>query len=471
MKNEKAPKALPHQEEGSKFLASRKAGALFDEQGLGKTKQLIDAVAAAVASGGIQGAVIVCPNTLKATWRDEIEKHAPGARAVVLGNGKTARRQALGNLRGMFYIVNYEAVPLEGVVLTALLKFKRFALVLDESHRIKNPSAAVTQTIHRLAHAAERRYILSGTPVANTPGDLWSQLFFLDGGKTSGTSPDEFARKFGSSESGYKNLDTLSSELASIGLRRTKEKNLKLPDKVVLRLPTPLAGKQAALYEGLRKRTRQLVKGLSGSNFQLQSDNILTKLLRLVEVASNPRLVDPAYGETPAKFEALDRLLGERLAAPDAKVIVWTSFVDNVADLRKRYSRFNPVVIHGSVPGQQRVEAVRRFRTDPQTRLLIANPAAAREGLTLIEARTAIYLDRSFNLVDYLQSQDRIHRIGQTRECEIILLIAPGTVDEYLDFSIEQKTRVARFVQGDSRKIRADDLKLRKPAVLKALLA
>ncbi len=471
MNNDKPPKALPHQKEGSNFLASRKAGALFDEQGLGKTKQLIDAVSASVSSGAIQGAVIVCPNTLKATWRDEIAKHAPDARVVVLGAGKAARRQALGNLRGMFYVVNYEAIPLEGVVLRALLRFKRFALVLDESHRIKNPSAAVTQMIHDLKQHAARRYILSGTPVANTPDDLWSQLNFLDDGAVSGASPDEFRQKFGDSEIGYKNLERLSGELASIGLRRTKEKNLKLPKKSVIRIKAPLSPMQAAMYDGLRKKTRTWVSGLSSKEVARQSDNILTKLLRLVEIASNPRLVDHSYHETPGKFAVVDKLLKDRLEESSNKVILWTSFVENVEDLKRRYARYNPVVIHGAISAQQRASHVRRFRTDPKTQLLIANPAAAREGLTLIEARTAIYLDRTFNLVDYLQSQDRIHRIGQTKECEIILLIAPETIDEYLDFSIEQKARVARFVQGDASRVQDGDLKLKKPAVLKALLS
>ena len=104
-------------------------------------------------------------------------------------------------------------------------------------------------------------------------------------------------------------------------------------------------------------------------------------------------------------------------------------------------------------------------------RLLISKlAAAAREGLTLTEANVAIYLDRTFNLVDYLQSQDRIHRISQTRACEIVLLLAAGTIDEFIDFSLEQKTRLARYTQLDTDEISASDLSLEKPELLKALL-
>jgi SNF2 family DNA or RNA helicase len=102
---------------------------------------------------------------------------------------------------------------------------------------------------------------------------------------------------------------------------------------------------------------------------------------------------------------------------------------------------------------------------------LIANPAAAREGLTLTEANVAVYVDRTFNLVDFLQSQDRIHRISQTRKCEIILLVANATIDLFVDFSLEQKHRLTQFAQDDSETIEPRDLALEKPALLRALLA
>src|SRR6185312_16429787 len=113
-------------------------------QGLGKSKQLIDAIDLCLKDGSVDGAILVCPNHLKDNWREEIEKHSPGTRVVVLGSGKAERRRSLTNLRGRYYVVNYEALPLEITVLRALLKFKRFAVVLDESHRIKSPGSQVT---------------------------------------------------------------------------------------------------------------------------------------------------------------------------------------------------------------------------------------------------------------------------------------------------------------------------------------
>src|SRR5205814_5672192 len=132
-KHRNIPRSLPHQVQGTRFLSERVSAALFDEQGLGKTKQVIDAIIQSILNNSLDGAVVLCPNHLKVTWRREIAKYAPGAIVVVLGAGKTLRRRALANLRGTFYIVNYEAVARERLVLQSLLRFKRFALILDES--------------------------------------------------------------------------------------------------------------------------------------------------------------------------------------------------------------------------------------------------------------------------------------------------------------------------------------------------
>src|SRR5262245_4536828 len=120
---------LPHQAEGTRFLRDRVAAALFDEQGLGKSKQLIDAVVASMHEGSLSGALIVCPNTIKATWGEEIERHSE-ERYAIFGSGRNARRVAFRSLRASFYVINYEAVASELPSLRALLRFKKMAFVL-----------------------------------------------------------------------------------------------------------------------------------------------------------------------------------------------------------------------------------------------------------------------------------------------------------------------------------------------------
>jgi len=459
------------QEVGTSFLRQSDRAELFDEQGLGKSKQLIDALTAEIAAGHLQGGLIICPNGLKSNWATEVEKFSSLPYAV-FGSGRSARRLAFQSLRASFYIINYEAIGAELPSLKALLRFKPMALVLDESHRIKTPDAKTTRGVLSLRSYAARRYILTGTPVANKPDDLWSQMYFLDDGLSLGATFAEFQSTYGSAAGGYRNLEQLRDRIGSTSLRRTKAEALNLPQKVYQRLAIDLEGRQLAMYEQLRQELELWVRDLTGEQVLETAEAILARLVRLAQLASNPSLIDASYSETPAKVVVLDELLTGYFQRSEAqKVIVWTSFVGNIRCLKERYEKWGPVEIHGDVSNSDRDAAVRSFREEPATRLLIANPAAAREGLTLTEANVAIYLDRTFNLVDYLQSQDRIHRISQTQECEIVLLIARQTVDEFIDFSLEQKRRLASYAQADTDEVDDDDLQLRKPDVLRSLLA
>jgi SWI/SNF-related matrix-associated actin-dependent regulator 1 of chromatin subfamily A len=465
----KIPAPLPHQKEGTRFLRDREVAALFDEQGLGKTKQLIDAIAQNILDGVLDGALIICPNTLKTTWGEEIEQHS-NFRYAVFGAGKKARRVAFRSLRAIFYVINYEAVASELPSLRALLRFKRMALVLDESHRIKTPTARVTRAVHSLRSDAAKRYIMTGTPVANKPEDLWSQYFFLDDGDILGRSFEAFRTQFCTADGGYTRVDELRQRLASLSLRREKEGTVQLPAKNITRVSVALVGEQFRMYEEMRNNLALWIRDLSGEEILASADNILTRLIRLAQLASNPALIDSRYDEVPAKFRALDQLLPAYLRDASDKAIVWTSFVGNIPALQARFAELRPVTLYGEMDGKSRDIAISAFKHDPRVRLLIANPAAAREGLTLTQARTAIYVDRTFNLVDFLQSQDRIHRLSQTRSCEIILLTGEGTIDEFIDFSLSQKHRLARYTQRDSDEISQADLALHKPDLLRALI-
>jgi SNF2 family DNA or RNA helicase len=463
--------AFPHQTEGTDFIASRAAAALFDEQGLGKSKQLVDAVEQEVATGSLAGALIVCPNTLKSTWAREIERHATLSYAV-FGAGKTARRLAFGSLKAVFYVINYEAVVREMTSLRALLRFKRMALVLDESHRIKTPAAKVTRALHRLKGEAAKRIIMTGTPVANKPEDLWSQLFFLDDGATLGASFEDFRRTYCTASGGYIRVEDLRGKLGALALRRLKDTALALPPKTVVPVTVRLAGRQADLYHRMREDLYLWVRSLTGVQILADAENILVRLLRLAQLASNPALIDASYDETPAKFAALDKLLENVFArGPGQKAIVWSSFVGNITTLARRYARHRPVTFHGEMSAEEREHALDAFIADPGVRLFIGNPAAGREGLTLTVANVAVYLDRTFNLVDYVQSQDRIHRISQTLACEIYLLLAERTVDEFIEFALAQKLRLAAYVQQDTQRLDPRDAALKKPDILRALLA
>ena len=330
--------------------------------------------------------------------------------------------------------------------------------MLDESHKIKNPNAKTTNAIFALKDLGKIRIIITGTPIANKPLDLWAQFYFLDGGKLLGKSFKDFENTYSinmKNDDLSKQKDKFNSLRAIIlsnSIRRLKDDVLELPEKKYFEKYVQLEGQQKETYNQLKDELYIEITNIDGETIIDELDEILKKLLRLAQIASNPFLVDKSYNETPAKFPLLDTLI-DSILKQNEKVIVWSCFVDNIRILYKRYREFGSLMLYGGIPIEKRSDIVKQFRYNDEFCVLIANPAAAKEGLTLTSANNAIYLDRNFNLVDYLQSQDRIHRISQTKECRIYKLIAKNTIDEYIDEIIYKKHKLAEYVQGDSDNI------------------
>jgi len=464
---------FPHQIDAINFLKGLKNTALFDEQGLGKSKVVIDTLCNDIKNNIIDGALIICKKSLIDTWKNEIEKHSH-LRSTILSGEQYQRKRFFATF-SHFYIVNYETVIQEKRSLSKLLNIRKFAMVLDESHKIKNPDSLVCKTIFDLKEFPIKKIIITGTPIANKPEDLWSQFYFLDGGKLLGESYEEFKRKYGIKISKDKsiinrsNLTELRDKINMISIRRTKDKTgLELPKKIYLDIFVELTGKQKKMYEQLKDDLYLEVKDMDGETVIDISENLLKKLLRLTQVASNPYLIDKDYDEDPSKFIKLDNLVKE-IINKEEKVIVWSSFIENIDMLAYRYNDYNALKLHGEIDTDHRNMAVNWFQKDDDYKILIANPAAAREGLTLTAANNAIYVDRSFNMVDYLQSQDRIHRISQKRKCNIIKLIAKGTIDEYIESIIFKKHEVAKFIQGDTNEIELESKNLTKEEIMEIL--
>jgi len=453
-----SPKTSPlsHQIEAINYIKKHDIVPLFDEQGLGKSKMVIDALCSNIESKEIDGALIVCKKTLLYTWKNEILKHSHLFPVVLAGTKRQRGRSFL--TYGHFYIVNYESLIQELELIRLVLQHKSFAIVLDESQKIKNPDAKITRAVLSLKDMAKKKIIITGTPIANRPEDIWSQFYFLEGGELLGNDFYKFKKKYDLKLKGEESLKKYERDLLElrrkidkISIRRTKD-ILELPEKRYIDVMVDLSPKQQEIYDTAKKELYYEAKDENDESIVEEIENYLVKLLRLTQIASNPALIVEDYDEVPSKFLKLDEMVDE-VVENGEKAIIWTSFRKNVRTLRRRYEDLGALMLFGETPIEERNNVVVKFMSAPKHKILIANPAAAKEGLTLTSANNAIYLDRNFKMDDYLQSQDRIHRISQTKKCNIIKLIARKTIDEYTDEILEKKELVAKYALGDSNNV------------------
>lgn len=430
--------------------------AIFHEQGLGKTKIGVDLALQWLKSNDVDSIIVVTKRGLIENWSEEIKSHTFIA-PKILDQRRPSNFFAL-NSPARLYLTHYEVIKSEERRLALFLKTRRVAAILDEAQKIKNPESEIAMAFHRLAAGFGRRVIMTGTPVANRPFDLWSQIMFLDGGKSLGTNFAAFKQKLDlsndlwSDESKRINfegeLGLIFDKIRPFTVRETKASaGIQLPEKQIQNIFVEAEEDQRVLYNKFQYDVRAEVVR-DGNLIDDNAEDLLKRLLRLVQVASNPRLVDHSYSKTPGKLPKLLSLL-ETAQQSGSKAIVWTSFVENARWLSAQLKSFKPAVVHGELSMEERNGAIRQFKTDKQTQVLIATPGAAKEGLTLTVANHAIFYDRSFSLDDYLQAQDRIHRISQDQPCYIWNLICRDTVDEWVDALLAAKRLAAQLVQAD----------------------
>ena len=451
--------AYPYQLDAIRAVQKLPYAAIFHEQGLGKTKIAVDLALFWLENDVIDTVFIITKKTLVQNWVDELNIHSFVSPRVLSGN-RRINSIAL-NSPVLLYVMNYEVISSNLDLLQLFLKTCRVGAVLDESQKIKNPDAKLSRDFHSLAEGFFRRIIMTGTPVANRPFDIWSQIKFLDNGKALGYSFSDFKAetelpKNAESHNAYsEKLVDIMDRLKVFSIRETKKTSgLELPDKTIVTHSVQMAPLQAEIYTSYRV---QLVHEFEDSGGRVidNAEDILKRLLRLVQCASNPMLVDQSYREIPGKFIKLIDILGDP-KMESAKVIIWTGFIKNVEWICQNLPMHNPVKVHGGLTVDYRNKAITRFKTDPSCRILVATPGAAKEGLTLTVANHAIFYDRSFSLDDYLQAQDRIHRISQSQDCFVHNLIMENTIDEWVDSLLNAKHQAAQLTQGDINEVEFD---------------
>ncbi len=448
--------AFPHQVEAIEAIRDLEYAAVFHEQGLGKTKIGLDLALSWLSRDIADSVIIVTKKSLIENWRAEIKTHSYVTPRII-GQDRNANFYAF-NSPARVYLAHYEAMLSERKRLELFLKTRRVAVVLDEAHKIKNPEAAVAEALHGLADGFVRRVIMTGTPVANRPYDLWSQIRFLDGGATLGDDFGSFrqamdlANDFGTETDRAvafaDELEVVFAKIKPFCVRETKKTSgLSLPSKEISNVFVELEPRQAELYAQFRDELAAIVVR-EGRAVLDDAEGILKRLLRLVQVASGPQMVDQNYHSTPGKLPILEGLLHAAVDAGE-KAVVWTAFTENAEFLARHLDPLGVALVHGGLSMAKREAALAAFKTDDECRVLIATPGAAKEGLTLTVANHAIFYDRTFSLDDYLQAQDRIHRISQDRTCFVTNLVARDTVDEWVDALLSAKHLAAQLGQGD----------------------
>ena len=447
--------AFPYQHEAFLAIKDKPYAAIFHEQGLGKTKIAIDLLLYWLDKRDIDTVMIVTKKTLVANWVGEFDTHT-NLRPKVLDTKKKSNYFVL-NSAARVIVTNFETISTEQDRLQLFLKTRNVAIIIDESTKIKNPESKLTQDFFAISALFKIKVIMTGTPVANRPYDIWAQIYFLDEGNSLGTNFAEFKAMCDLSndlqEDESKRMifeDSVAgiyNKIKDFSVRETKNSGIiTLPSKIYHAVTVGFEQKQFEMYETLRK---EMVLTLTRGDETIldESTETIKRLLRLVQITSNPKLIDESYVGDSAKEKLLDQLI-ERIISQDEMVIVWSIYTGNIDMFCKKYAKYGAVKITGKMAVEERNKSVAAFKSG-KAKLLFATPQSAKEGLTLTIANNAIFYDRGFNLDDYLQAQDRIHRISQKRDCHIYNLMVEDSIDIWIDYLLKAKQRAAFLAQGD----------------------
>ncbi|HEY2496166.1 MAG TPA: DEAD/DEAH box helicase [Candidatus Angelobacter sp.] len=442
---------------------------VFDEQGAGKTVTFIHAFDLLVQRDAADIALIVAPKSMVSEWPRDFERFKRDLYKTTMLTGARAEKAKALSKGADVYVTNFETViSMEAELRSLLARYEdRAILVVDESFFIKNPEAKRTQALKRLREWAGRAFVLCGTPAPNSPQDIVEQMNFVDFGIAFETLP-----RFDNP------ADWESAIHSALDTRALYVRNLKsvvmpdLPDKEFRRLLVPLQPKQQKIYAAVLSELIEELQRTDDTQFKKNIASFLAKRTALLQVCSHPGSVVSGYSEVPAKLVALDGLLGDLISKQGEKVILWSFFKHSIEEIVRRYERFNPVRYDGSISEvRARRAAVEAFQSDSKTMLFVANPAAAGAGLTLHRARFAIYESLSNQPAQYLQSLDRIHRRGQKRKVDYVILLGKDTI-EVSDFDrLCVKEKNAQRLLGDvAKEPRTRESMLREAETAAALL-
>lgn len=455
-----------YQRTGVQFLATAHSAILADEMGTGKTVQMIETLERLDA----YPALVVCPNSVKHSWANEYARVHPERSVAVLDGGIVKKRKLLDEEHDV-YVVNWESLrtltrlaPYGSIALSdkekELKELNRpwGAVVADEAHRAKDPKSKQTRALWAVGASSAHRFALTGTPIAQHPGDFWSLLRFV--------SPDEWASRTRYIErycvtawNGWGGLDIVGVNPLTAAeffmavdprfLRRSKADVLtQLPPKTYIERFCQLKGDAAKVYKNLKTGGAAEVEG----GVLVVTDS-LAEYGRLSQAASASLSLTPLgevrMAEPSAKLDAFEELEEELGDRPLVVFAASRQLLELLAErLRKRGVQFGMVT--GAQSTDERQAVIDAFQ-EGRLQMILLTMGAGSEGITLTRADTLVFLQRSGSLVENLQAEDRIHRPGAEvhESITIIDLITEDTVEEDGAPRVERKKAMMKEITRD----------------------
>jgi superfamily II DNA or RNA helicase len=458
----------PYQQVGVRWLyllSKLGLGAcLADDMGLGKTIQVLALLL--ILKNGAKGerrpSLLVAPASLLANWAGEIERFAPSVKALVAHPSALPATDLKALGPGRLAEVDLVITSYGSLLRVPWLAETSWQLaVLDEAQAIKNPDAKQTRAVKKLE--AHVRFALTGTPIENRLGDLWSIFDFINPGLLG--SAKEFTalvkRLTDRPHNPYAPLRDLVRPYILRRLKTDKTVITDLPDKTEVKAFCQLSRKQAALYQQAVKELSEQIRNAEGVR---RKGVVLSFLMRFKQICNHPSqwLGDGAWSEDDSGKWARLRDIAEVIGARQEKVLVFTQFREVTAPLAAFLGSLfgRPgLVLHGETEVKKRKDLVRRFQEDEAVPFFVLSLKAGGAGLNLTAASHVIHFDRWWNPAVENQATDRAFRIGQTKNVLVHKFLCRGTVEEKIDQLIESKRQLSHDLLEGGAELLLTELK------------